>query len=347
MPESPVSPFRQWRLLPIVLLVGCVLFAGSVFVLHRFGPGPSRLDECPGLLDARLRERCMRDALGELASVSGPVAAAAALGDLLTTQPEASDLRRLCHTAAHDAARGIPVDITMLRGFLAAPSAGVCEWGLAHGLLTAWLDTSPPRDDVTGLLAVCVGLGSSDGRLGCADSVGHVIWESEQEFSTAVDGCFASSQTSVEVSEACVSGVFMQFYRPVAPSGSSGTWTAPVTDAEIIHLCAGLAPAREPACAEAAHYAFSDELRSVRDRVVDGKVDVAVGFPALLTQVVEFCSGFSSEGSVRCLDASARYFLQALQGVTPADPATAVCDHMPLPRRSRCLDVASALGLRP
>ncbi len=315
--------------------------------MHRFGAGPSRLPECPGLVDARLRERCLRDALGELSSVSGPVAAAAALGELLAAQPAASDLRRLCHTAAHDAGRGVRADVVTLRGFLAAPSAGVCEWGLAHGLLTAWLDTAPLRADVTGLLEVCAGLGSPDGRLGCADSVGHVIWEREQEFSTAVDGCFASTQVMIEVSEACVSGVFMQFYRPVAPSGSTGTWSAPVSDEEIIGLCAGLAPVRQPACAEATHYAFSDELRTVRDRVLDGDLEASEGFPALLTRVVGFCSGFSNEGSLRCVDASARYFLQALQGIPSADPVAWVCDHVPPSRRDRCLDAASALGLRP
>jgi hypothetical protein len=340
---------RRLRFLPLVLLAGCVLFAGSVFMLHRFGPGPSRLAECPGLVDARLRERCLRDALGELAAVSGPGAAAAALGELLAAEPASSDLRRLCHTATHDAGRGVRADVVMLRRFLAAPSAGVCEWGLAHGLLTAWLDTDPPRVDVTGLLEVCTDLGSPDGRLGCADSVGHVIWEREQEFSTAVDGCFAATHGThaVAVSEACVSGVFMQFYRPVAPSSAPGTWSAPVSDEEIVGLCAGLAPVREPACAEASHYAFSDELRAVRDQVVDGEIEASEGFPALLTRVVEFCSGFSTDGSVRCVDASARYFLQALQGIPAADPAALVCEHVPSTRRDRCLDVAAALRLQP
>ena len=378
--DSRVDRPRRARHVALLLAVLGGVFAVSILVLHRFGPEAQQLSDCPRVTDTGLRETCLRSALTQLVATAGPAATAASLGDFLAQEPASSDLRRLCHVAAHDAGQSRRTNQAQLTAFLASRDAGVCEWGLAHGLLSALLTTDPAPTDLTALLTTCSTLREIATRLGCADSVGHMVWELEGEFGRAVDQCFsvsapatsttatsttatsttATSSTAAataaspdgasapahSVSEACLGGVFMQFYRPVAPSSERGQWSAPIDDAGIVDLCRSLPPAREPACAEAAHYAFSDELRRLRDAVLaDGAA--ASEFPSLLTDALEFCGRFSGPGAARCTDASARYFLQATQGLPDLDPVALICAPLAPAPRDRCTATAVSLRLVP
>lgn len=343
---------RKARLLAslVLLLVASTTLFWRIRVDTPSGAGARQLSTCSRISDGAMREDCLRVSLAAIVTTDGPGVAASTLRTLLETEPPSSDLHRLCHTAAHAAGSEHPVDRAALETFLLSADAGVCEWGITHGLLAALVAAGPSGSDLASLLETCAALDAEPERLGCGDSVGHAIWELEGEFLPAVDRCFAANASSVPasataVSEACLSGVFMQFYRPVAPSSKDGEWYAPISDSDAIALCLALPPGREPACAEAAHYVFSDELKRLRTDAVDGTVDAEEGFPVLFEQALLFCGQFSEAGSRRCSDASARYFLQALRGLPGVDPRVAVCSVLPTQRQQRCLDAASALHI--
>jgi hypothetical protein len=303
----------------LLLLTG----AGLLLVLPqalRSGDSPSA-ERCRGLGSQVATERCLVDVM--LASGSLTVAAQV-LDDVLEKD---ETLQLACHEATHEVGARLRVSSPDVGAFLQDPAAGVCEWGLVHGVLAGVAEdiTEPGRADA--LLDVCVGLPDLGAQQACGDSVGHVLWEIEGSFSPAVLRCM---RVGSPAGDACVSGVFMQLYRPVAPSSAEAlgsAWVPPVSREEVRALCAALPDERAAtACAAAAHYAFAPDLGNARDLVLAAPDPLAAAetvFLPVLDDALMFCAGF--DAADRCSMEVVRYALQMLRYLPSAEVEALVC----------------------
>lgn len=314
------------RLRPAVfLLLGA---AGLLVVLPRVlgsTDAPSA-EACRGLGSQEAIERCLVDAMLDSGSLGS---AARVLGDVLEKDER---LQLACHEATHEVGERLYTPSLDVGSFLRDPSVGVCEWGLVHGVLAGVTGTRSAPERVDALLDVCVELPDVGARQACGDSVGHALWELEGSFPQAVARCM---RVESPTGDACVSGVFMQLYRPVAPTsgGSSGdVWVPPVSREGVRALCGGLLDDRAlTACAAAAHYAFAPELQSARDQVLAAGGELAAAervFRPVLDEALEFCSGFAAPGDERCTMETVRYALQMLRYLPSAEVEALVCERL-------------------
>jgi hypothetical protein len=277
---------------------------------------------CRGLGSQEATERCLVDTMLATDSLT---AAAQTLDGVL----DKDELLQLaCHEATHEVGKRLHSESLEISTFLRDPSAGVCEWGLVHGVLAAAVEERSEPDRVDTLLDVCAGLPDSGTQQACGDSVGHALWEIEEAFAPAVMRCM---QTVSPAGDACVSGVFMQLYRPVAPSSqaseSASIWAPPISREEVAELCASLPDDRSSsACAAAAHYAFAPDLQNARDRVLATTDPLAAAetvFLPVLDDALTFCAGFSAAD--RCSMEVTRYALQMLRYLPSTEVEALVC----------------------
>jgi len=320
-------------LLPAALVLLLVLL--RVFATAD-APGAQR---CRELGSQAATERCLVEAMLDAGSLT------AASGELEGALAADTSLRLACHEAAHEVGERFYDASVDVAAFLGSPSAGVCEWGLVHGLLAGLLADSPSPERVDALLAVCTETGDRGFQQACGDSVGHAIWESEGSFAASVERCLRAGSP---IGETCVSGVFMQLYRPVAPSADDGgVWSPPLTRDEVRALCDELPSSRaREACATAAYYAFAPDLGAARDVVLaaDEPLAAAVsGFVPVLDAALGFCAGFQ-DGAEGCAKEVVRYALQMLRYL-PADEVEAlVCGRdLVAPVSAHCRNAAVAL----
>lgn len=298
-------------------------------------------ETCRGLGSQEATERCLIDVM--LATDSLTVAA-----QTISTVLDKDELLLLaCHEATHEVGKRLYGESLDVGLFIQDPSAGVCEWGLVHGVLAAVVEGRAASDRVTTLLDVCAGLPDSGKQQACGDSVGHALWEIERDFVPAVSRCM---QTVSPAGDACVSGVFMQLYRPVAPSSqtskSASTWVPPISREEVRKLCAALPDARSSsACAAAAHYAFAPDLQKARDQVLSTTEPLAAAetvFLPVLDEALMFCSGFAAAD--RCAMEVTRYALQMLRYLPSAEVQALVCGRMQAGIvRQHCQNAAAAV----
>ena len=311
--------FRRGVLITGLGVAGLLLAAVFAFI----GPRPG-VAACMGLSSQSALERCLADAM---VAAGSPSEAAITLGEVL----DDDEVQLACHEASHEAGTRLYRDTDGVSAFLTDPVAGVCEWGLEHGLLSAMVAGTPSRVELEGLLEVCGGAADRGVQQACGDSVGHAVWEVERAFPDGVGLCMAAPSP---VGDACVSGVFMQLYRPVAPSSAGdAVWSPPLSRGEVLDLCRDLgAPRAEEACAAAAHYAFAPDLQAARDEVLDASDRTAAAgeiFVPILEDGLEFCTGFAGPGAERCAMELSRYALQMLRYL-PSDPVEAlVCGRVP------------------
>lgn len=318
---------RSFRPAALLAVIGALSMC-VVFVLVLRGGAAPGMDSCRGLASQVATERCLVEAmLGE----GSPVGAARLLDSVLA---EDEMLLLACHEATHEAGERLLTTATESRvrvvsSFLADPAASVCEWGLVHGLLAAVTADGVEPAVVEGLLGVCVDLPDPGARQACGDSVGHALWEVEGSFPVAVQRCLTVPSPT---GDACVSGVFMQLYRPVAPSAAAGDpaeWSPPLSHAEVRALCAALATDRAAgACAAAAYYAFAPELMEARDRVLasgDPVVSAAEVFVPVLEEALVFCSEFPAGSDAACAKEVVRYSLQMLRYLPAPAAEELVC----------------------
>lgn len=336
---------RSFRPAALLAVLGALGMCAAFVSVLRGSAGPG-IDSCRGLASRVATERCLVEAmLGE----GSPVGAARLLDSVLADDEM---LLLACHEATHEVGErlldGTASGVLVVSTFLVDSAAPVCEWGLVHGLLAAVTAAGVEPDAVEGLLDVCVGLPDPGARQACGDSVGHALWEVEGSFPAAVQRCLTAPSPT---GDACVAGVFMQLYRPVAPSGASGdqaAWSAPLSRPEVRALCASLPAGRAGvACAAAAHYAFAPELTTARDRVLasgDPVASAARVFVPVLEEALGFCSEFPAGSDAACAKEVVRYALQMLRYLPSTDTEDLVCGRAPAGEvLDHCRKAAAAL----
>lgn len=306
--------FRPTVLLSLLMGAGLLLVVPQIL---RSNDSPSA-ERCRGLGSQAATERCLVDVLLSSGSLT---AAARVLDDVLEKDKM---LQLACHEATHEVGTRLRASSLDVGSFLQDASVGVCEWGLVHGALTGVVEEERASSGrVDALLEVCVGLPVLGAQQACGDSIGHAFWEIEESFAPAVQRCMRAKSP---VGDACVSGVFMQLYRPVAPSsvqnGVSGlAWVPSVSREEVRLLCDSLTDERAAtACAAAAHYAFAPDLQNARDLVLAASDPLAaaetVFFP-VFNDALLFCTGF--DAADRCSMEVVRYALQMLRYLPSAE----------------------------
>lgn len=328
-------------------VVVAVLFGGvGVLTLPMLAfwraPAP-RAESCSALSTDAATQECL---INTLTSSGDPAQAATELASAITAD---RGLNLTCHEAAHAAGSLLYGSVDNLRKFLATPDAQVCDWGLVHGLLAGLVATDPDASVIDSLLDVCVALPVDASQRACGDSVGHALWETESAFAPAVDRCI---RVAAPVGDACVSGVFMQFYKPVAPTTASPTdsisrWAPPVSQQEVYALCADLGLERaQSACAAAAYYTYAPDLGDARDVALGNADPFAVAqerFVPLLDAGLVFCAGFDISADL-CAKELVRYALQMLRSIPSGDVESLVCSRsMSLDVRNHCHKAARVL----
>lgn len=219
-------------------------------------------------------------------------------------------------------------DAESLGKFLQEPSSLACESGLLHGLLSGMLHASPERADVTYLLQLCTTLVEGGRIRACGDSIGHVIWEIEQSFQAASDWCL---EVTSPAGDACVEGVFMQLYKPVAPVPKAREAQlvregVALSQTEIVNLCNGLEGERASvACAVAAYYSSIQDFDSVQ--VLDMRSDAGTTFRGMFAESLDFCARFT-RGSTECMERITGHALSRLFGVQHVE---ILCENLPWP----------------
>lgn len=328
----------RWLRPAVFLLLGVT---GLLAVLPRVlgSTDAPNAEACRELGSQEAVERCLVAAMLDSGSLGS---AARVLGDALEKDER---LQLACHEATHEVGQRLYASSFDFAGFLRLPESGVCEWGLVHGTLAAVAAADPGRVD--GFLDVCVALSDRGAGQACGDSVGHALWEIDRSFPSAVARCMRATSP---VGDACVSGVFMQFYRPVAPTSGedAGEWSPPLSRREVRGLCAALEDERASvACAAAAHYAFAPDLQQARDRVLaatDPRAAADSVFVPVLDEAASFCAGFPGDAGDRCAMEVSRYALQMLRYLEAGAVESLVCGRFAAPGvRSYCRSAADSI----
>jgi hypothetical protein len=289
------------------------------------------------------RESCLREALLAATKELGPLAAAEELDSLLTAHPQ---MRETCHQPAHVVGEvsNLP-NREMMTDYLTARQLHTCDWGVLHGILFRYAQEHDVNN-IAGLLDVCTQLRDGADRAGCADSIGHVLWEKAASFPAAANACAEVP----ELLDSCVSGVFMQLYSPVAPSGLGQAIGASMTLTEVVKLCDIDTATLATACARAAHYAYSQILGPIRYRMSkspDPATEFRESFRPAFTDGVRFCAKFGQAGAVACTQELSRYSLQLLLTFQDAGMLNDVCAAIPEEVASYCNDARKSLGREP
>lgn len=328
---------RPVAALVLILAAGLLVFVPQIL---RSNTTPNA-ETCRGLGSQEATERCLVDTMLATDSL---IAAARTLNGVL----DKDELLQLaCHEATHEVGKRLHSESLDVGALLQDPSAGVCEWGLVHGALAAEVEERSESDRVDALLDVCAGLPDSGRQQACGDSIGHALWEIEGAFAPAVTRCMRIASPA---GDACVSGVFMQLYRPVAPSSqaseSTTAWVPPVSRGEVAKLCASLPDDRaSSACAAAAHYAFAPDLQNARDQVLattDPLGAAETVFLPVLDDALTFCAGFAAAD--RCSMEVTRYALQMLRYLPSTEVESLVCGRVQTSTvRKHCQNAAAAV----
>jgi hypothetical protein len=185
--------------------------------------------------------------------------------------------------------------------------------------------------------------------LGCSDSVGHVLFEIGGSFPDAAAICrmleryLSDAQVSDQALAACVGGVFMQFYEPVAPSAR----TPVVSEFDPLELCNSLPEDLFLSCAQAVHYAAGSALRDLSRDTSLGDLSPPElleiykrRVPTALSEGVAMCSTLG-EGASLCERELGRYGVQALRGFPQETAHSLICDALSRDSsRAYCLQTA-------
>ena len=324
---------RPVKRLPFIAVLSGLVCAAGLWAFTRIADAP-RLEDCVTVETFKGREECLSTALGEVAKADGPRAASVRLDEFLLTHPT---MRDTCHQPAHVVGKvsKMPTREEM-ESYLASPQLRSCDWGVLHGVLFRYTQDRP-LSDLESLLEVCAELGDQAGRSGCADSMGHVFWEASRDFTTASRAC----RSSAGVLNDCVSGVFMQLYSPVAPSGTGEQIGAALSLAEVKDLCAVDERDLATACARAAHYAYSQILGPVRyqmSRAADPGTVFQTDFLPALGDGLRFCAEFAAPGATECSQELSRLSLQLLLGFRVPEMLDAVCSAVPTGAAAYCAE---------
>lgn len=319
-----------------LLLVAAVSALGGWVALRERTPTPEDCTEVPTFAG---REKCLRDILVATTRDSGPAGAARRLDDILREHPSLTDV---CHQPSHAVAANstTPVQEEMI-GHLESEELRVCDWGIIHGLLDRYADAGTLKD-VVALLGHCETLEDPGARSGCGDSVGHALYETVGEFSRAAEACTLHPK----VLDACVSGVFMQFFSPVAPSDKGDQLGSAVPVDTLPELCRSVVGDVRTSCQRATYYAYSQILGPIRYRMSKsdrpGKVFVDEFLPGYL-QGMAFCESHGGPGGAGCAEDLSRMTLQLLLPFDDPDLLGAVCDVAPRDSEAFCRTVATNL----
>ena len=325
--------------LSFITMLGGLVCATGIWAFTRLADAPS-MEDCVTIETFKGREECLSRALGEEAKANGPTAASVRLDAFLHAHPT---MRETCHQPAHVVGKvsSMPTREEM-ESYLVSPQLRSCDWGVLHGILFRYTHDRP-LSDLEGLLAICALLDDQEGRSGCADSMGHVFWEASRDFTTASRAC----RSSAGVLNDCVSGVFMQLYSPVAPSGTGEQIGASLSLVEVKDLCATLERDLLIACARAAHYAYSQILGPVRyqmSRAADPGTVFQTAFLPALSDGMRFCAGFAAFGATECSQELSRLSLQLLLGFRAPEMLDAVCSAVPSDAAAYCAEAQKSMS---
>lgn len=324
----------RFRLL--ALLGVAVLAVVSVWLLR--SPDRADLVDCAGLVGNEAKETCL---VALMTREGSPAGAAGALSAAMVDEQTLLS----CHEAAHTAGLDLYENAAQVASFLTDPSAGVCDWGLVHGLLGSLVLDDAARDEVPQLLVVCAEVPDTGAQQACGDSVGHAFFEIDRDFLSGARRCLTVTDA---VAYSCVSGVFMQMYRPVAPSSEPGSnWSPPLEQGEVHALCAAAGVDLQEFCAGAAYYTTAPAMQDARDRVLatsDRTSEMVETFVPVYRSALEFCGGFPAPGDRRCAGEVVRYALQMMRYLPAAAVEEAICrDPAAAPSLKLCRQAAAAL----
>lgn len=319
-----------------LLLVAGVAALGGWVALRERAPSPEDCTEVPTFAG---REKCLRGILVTTTRDSGPVAAARQLDGILREYPSLTDV---CHQPSHAVATNstTPGEEEMI-DYLDSEELRVCDWGIIHGLLDRYADAGT-LEDVVVLLGHCATLDDPGDRSGCGDSVGHALYETVGEFSGAAEACTLHPK----VLDACVSGVFMQFFSPVAPSDKGDQLGSAVPVDSLPELCRSVGGDVRTSCQRATYYAYSQILGPVRYRMSKSDRPGNVFFDEFLPvyrQGVAFCESHGGPGGAGCTEDLNRMTLQLLLPFDDPVLLEAVCDAAPRDSKAFCRTVAANL----
>jgi hypothetical protein len=313
--------------------------AAGLWAFIRFTDAP-QLEDCVTIETFKGREECLSTALSGVAKDNGPRAASVRLDEFLLAYPS---MRETCHQPAHVVGKvsKMPTQEEM-EFYLASPQLRSCDWGVLHGILFRYAQDLP-LSGLEDLLAVCAELDDQAGRSGCADSMGHVFWEASHNFVSASRAC----RLVTGVLNDCVSGVFMQLYSPVAPSGTGEQIGASLSLAEVKDLCAAVDYDLMTACARAAHYAYSQILGPIRyqmSRSADPGAVLRTDFLPALGDGMRFCAGFAAFGATECSQELSRLSLQLLLGFRAPEMLDEVCSTVPTAAAAYCVEAQKSMS---
>jgi len=333
---APPTRTRVKRTLLVLLAAGLL----AVFVLVRASNRSLVIDDCGKVETFAGREDCLRDALTSESKARGVLSAAVLLDGTLKANPR---MRELCHQPSHAIASAHPApSASAVVNYMNDPRLHVCDWGIVHGLLFQFVSDASEVAEVSGLLVGCEALKDAPSRVGCAASVGHALFEFTGEFSSAAAECVRFEGLLRD----CVSGVFMQFFSPVAPSDRGEAIGSALRLEEIADLCALDSRDAAAACYRAAHYAYSQVLGPIRYEMSrseePSKIFAEKFLPAYLDGT-RFCLSFPEYGGFGCAEELSRMALQLLLSFDDPTLLLAVCDATPSAAQEFCRFASSSL----
>jgi len=325
----------------LLLAVAAALLSAASFALMRSsGRSTVSASDCAKVNTFAAREDCLREALASESSSRGVRSAAMLLAEVLEDNPR---MRELCHQPSHAIAAVQPApSASDVAAYMGDSQLHVCDWGVVHGLLFAFVSSASDVSEVSALLDACAALSDTSARVGCADSVGHALYEFTGEFAAAADECVRFE----DLLRDCVSGVFMQFFSPVAPSDRGEALGSAIRLEDIADLCTLESRDAAAACYRASHYAYSQVLGPIRYEMsrVDDPADLfEEKFLPAYVDGTEFCLSFPEYGGYGCAEELSRMALQLLLPMGDPTLLEAVCAATPAAAQEFCRFASSSL----
>lgn len=269
--------------------------------------GPTAGGDCAAIETFAGREDCLRELLETTSRTEGAEPAAELLGEVLAENPR---MRELCQQPSHAIAAVLPPPtLQELTAAMASSTMQVCDWGVIQGLLVRFASSVDDITSLSGVLSVCGQLPDPGAKIGCSASVGHALFEFTGDFAIAARECAGYE----ELLRDCVSGVFVQFFSPVAPSDRGESVGSSLPIEELPQFCDLGDRDLDAACYRATHYAYSQVLGPIRyemSRAKDPAELFEARFLPAYREGAEFCLSFPEYGGYGCAEEMSRMALQ-------------------------------------